>query len=164
MSAVATIPLAGGERDRQSGQTDDHDTQIRQCTDCGSSKRIAEFAVDRSLTGGRRSMCCVCRARYDHERYLERTPGESDYKHRAAKFGLPINLEAFRRIDMIDRYGDACVYCRGPFESTDHILCVAAGGPHNLTNVVPCCNSCNSRKYWTVDRHLIAAFRRSRLA
>lgn len=159
MSVGVTIPLAGGEGDRQSGQTGDHDTRNKTCTSCRSSKPLVDFAVDRSVPGGRRNMCSACRARYDRERYRDRTPGEIDYKRRARKYGMKIVLDRFRRVDMINRYGNACVYCRGPFEATDHVLCVAAGGPHTLENVVPCCESCNIRKFWSVDRYLINIYR-----
>lgn len=159
MSVDVTIPLAGGEGDHQAGQTDDYGTRRRICTSCGSSKRFVDFAIDRTVADGRRSVCASCRAAYDHDRYLHRTPGEIDYKRRARDYGNAVVLESFQRQDMIDRYGDACVYCGGFFEVTDHILCVAAGGSHTLENVVPSCTDCNVRKYWNIDRHLIKIVR-----
>jgi 5-methylcytosine-specific restriction endonuclease McrA len=72
-------------------------------------------------------------------------------------------VEPFSRTEVIKRYGDRCAYCTpGDFESLDHFVPVAAGGPHTLDNVRPSCRSCNSTKYWSDDEPLIREIRQSR--
>jgi 5-methylcytosine-specific restriction endonuclease McrA len=46
-------------------------------------------------------------------------------------------------------YGHKCVYCSGKPKrlEKDHIIPVSRGGHHTASNVVPCCRSCNSKKY-----------------
>lgn len=45
-------------------------------------------------------------------------------------------------------YGHRCVYCGRKMQrlTMDHILPLAKGGSHTLSNVVPACRSCNARK------------------
>lgn len=44
----------------------------------------------------------------------------------------------------------ACHYCKAVSPGTDmeidHVIPMSAGGPHDLTNLVVCCKSCNSSK------------------
>lgn len=53
-------------------------------------------------------------------------------------------------IQQLFAVASVCPYCAGlldPREKTlDHILPLARGGAHSLTNVVVCCRSCNSKK------------------
>ena len=45
-------------------------------------------------------------------------------------------------------YDSRCVYCRRKLKklTQDHIIPVSKGGKHTIENVVPSCQSCNSRK------------------
>lgn len=88
---------------------------------------------------------------------------ENSYRTRCRKLGLDPIIVSFTREKLIAKYGDRCFYCDdGAFEVLDHHLCVAAGGPHTLANVRPCCQACNIRKGLTTDRVDIAAFRKTR--
>lgn len=42
--------------------------------------------------------------------------------------------------------GYECVWCGGPFECVDHVVASAIGGSDELSNLVPACRDCNSRK------------------
>ena len=43
--------------------------------------------------------------------------------------------------------GYVCTYCGSPNANTaDHIVPIAKGGTHDLSNLVACCLSCNSTK------------------
>lgn len=50
-------------------------------------------------------------------------------------------------LGLVDAYGGRCAYCdeTGPM-TIDHILAVALGGEHSLTNVAPACRPCNLKK------------------
>lgn len=45
-------------------------------------------------------------------------------------------------------YGHRCVYCGQKMErlTMDHLTPISQGGEHTMSNVVPACKSCNSRK------------------
>lgn len=81
------------------------------------------------------------------------------YLRRCAKLGLTPVVEPFTRTDLVDRHGGQCVYCTGTFECTDHVIAVAAGGPHTLANVVPSCRPCNVSKLHAIDFPLIRLVR-----
>jgi 5-methylcytosine-specific restriction endonuclease McrA len=135
--------------------TDTNPTSTRICIKCSREKPLTAFAVDRSKRDGRRTVCAECRAGYD---------SEIDYRRRSRKHGPEPVVVPFTRTQLIKRYGNRCVYCpTGLFETTDHVLCVAAGGHHTLDNVVPCCAGCNRRKRWEIDEQRIRDFRSRRL-
>lgn len=54
---------------------------------------------------------------------------------------------------VVARYGGLCAYCRvRPWEHQEHVIPLARGGAHAITNVVPACADCNQRKgtkVWT---------------
>jgi 5-methylcytosine-specific restriction endonuclease McrA len=72
---------------------------------------------------------------------------ENNRKRRALQKSA--SVEAFTQSQLEDHMqslGYRCVYCGGPFESIDHDIPLCRGGPHALSNLVPSCTSCNSRK------------------
>jgi 5-methylcytosine-specific restriction endonuclease McrA len=48
------------------------------------------------------------------------------------------------REQVFRRDGRVCWRCHGYADSVDHILAVALGGSHALSNLRPACTSCNS--------------------
>ena len=70
---------------------------------------------------------------------------EAGYRRRAREYGYEPRVESFTREALIEKWGDACVYCGGPFEELDHHIPVAHGGPHTLQNARPSCTPCNRR-------------------
>lgn len=50
---------------------------------------------------------------------------------------------------IVNHYGHRCVYCGRKMKrlSQDHIIPLSQGGSHTLSNVVPACRSCNSKKH-----------------
>jgi 5-methylcytosine-specific restriction endonuclease McrA len=42
------------------------------------------------------------------------------------------------------RYGRQCWRCGRPANSVDHVVAVVLGGTHDLSNLRPCCQHCNS--------------------
>jgi HNH endonuclease len=132
-------------------RTDHQPTATRTCTKCSTQKPLEAFAKDQSRPAGRRSVCAECRADYDRE---------ADYRRRSRKHGHEPMVVPFTTRQVVERYGDRCIYCgTGPFEHIDHVRCVAAGGHHTLENAVPCCAACNRRKQHNYDALLIRVFR-----
>lgn len=156
MTNVKKIRPGGNEADQVvSGTSGCESTAVRMCRQCRDAKPLTAFAVDRSKADGRRGLCACCRAAHDRPR-----GSETNYRERCRAYGFEPVVEPFTREQQIERYEDRRVYCRtGAFETSDHILCVAAGGHHILENVVPCCASCNRLKYSVIDWHLIRVFR-----
>jgi len=71
-------------------------------------------------------------------------------RRRARKANAPLNdLSAAQWKEIKLAYGHRCVYCGKKMQrlTQDHIIPLAHGGSHTLANVVPACQSCNSRKY-----------------
>lgn len=54
--------------------------------------------------------------------------------------------EEYTEAEVIEIWGDACVYCGGPFEHLDHVHPISKGGSDTLDNVVPSCAPCNYSK------------------
>lgn len=70
-------------------------------------------------------------------------------RYRARKNGAPRNdLTAAQWRAIKAHYGHRCVYCGRTMArlTMDHIVPLSQGGAHTLQNVVPACQSCNSRK------------------
>ena len=70
-------------------------------------------------------------------------------RRRAAKLGAPIRdftRQQWKQIQLA--YGMCCAYCgvRPKHLTQDHIIPLAKGGSHTASNIVPACQSCNSKK------------------
>jgi 5-methylcytosine-specific restriction endonuclease McrA len=90
----------------------------------------------------------VCRSFYRKE-----NPEKAravDQRARAKRTQAPVNdFTAQQWREMQAAYEHRCVYCgkRGKGKLTmDHIQPLSKGGSHTLSNIVPACKSCNSRK------------------
>ena len=71
-------------------------------------------------------------------------------KRYAAKCNAPINdLTAKQWEDIKAAYKNACAYCGRKMKrlEQDHITPLSKGGSHTLSNIVPACRSCNSKKF-----------------
>ena len=81
----------------------------------------------------------------------------------AKKYGLKGKLTLAEVTGMFERYDDKCFYCgvklvdailheRHPADrSVDHFIPFSAGGKNVISNVRPCCFSCNLLKYRDVE-------------
>ena len=48
---------------------------------------------------------------------------------------------------ILQYYGESCVYCGGQATGFDHLHPVVRGGLTDFYNLAPACGSCNSRKW-----------------
>ncbi|MBU1028512.1 MAG: HNH endonuclease [Nanoarchaeota archaeon] len=71
-----------------------------------------------------------------------------NHKRRAAITGAIADLtdKQWKWIKMV--YENRCVYCNRQMKriTMDHILPLSRGGIHTMNNIVPACQSCNSKK------------------
>ena len=69
-------------------------------------------------------------------------------RRRAAKLAAPrVDFTAAEWEQLKQQYHNQCAYCDATVSLTqDHIVPLSKGGSHTLTNILPACQSCNSRK------------------
>lgn len=73
----------------------------------------------------------------------------SNDRRRAAKASaLRNDLTAAQWHTIKEHYGHRCVYCDRKMQrlTQDHITPLSKGGSHTMSNIVPACQSCNSKK------------------
>ena len=102
--------------------------------------------------------------RFDHPEYVKQyhkqyrqTPGGKANKQRArtkrrAREREIINtLTAQEWLDILEEYNYRCAYCGIEFDyenlpTRDHVIPISKGGDNTKENVIPACQSCNSKK------------------
>lgn len=58
------------------------------------------------------------------------------------------DLTAKEWLELLEHNGNKCGYCGGSDNlSQDHAVPLTRGGDHTLTNIIPSCRPCNSRKH-----------------
>ncbi len=68
-------------------------------------------------------------------------------RRRARKAGNGGSHTLAERREKFAQCGGVCFYCRKPGKLTeDHLIPISRGGTDNIDNIVPACQSCNSRK------------------
>ena len=87
------------------------------------------------------------------KKYHEEHPEQSHFHsllRRARKSQAPgngVTIKQWRFVKTL--YKDCCVYCgkKSKRLTMDHVVALACGGAHDITNIVPACRSCNSKKH-----------------
>lgn len=89
---------------------------------------------------------------------------EHAYRYRARQFGFEPVVESFTRDALINRWGDACHHCGGPFEQLDHYpVPMFRGGEHSLENCRPSCARCNtSRNQYAQSLESVVVWQKNR--
>lgn len=97
-----------------------------------------------------------CRQRRQEEKARRTEAGrrkrlEDDAEHqrqrRASKLRTQVESISLSRLnERAAVFGHRCAYCRGPHEHWDHVIPLARGGRHILSNLRPSCASCNLHK------------------
>jgi 5-methylcytosine-specific restriction endonuclease McrA len=70
-------------------------------------------------------------------------------RRRAVEKGAQVrDLTAEQWLAIKELFGNCCAYCGRQMQrlTQDHVIPLTKGGNHTATNVVPACQSCNSRK------------------
>lgn len=135
--------------------------RVKHCKRCDSFKPADEFGPDKRTRCGLTAYCRKC----DLERRAGYKPPSGStwrkaYWARCRDYGIAPVTELFDRDDLVARDGELCAECGAegvPLE-LDHVIPVAAGGPHTLANVRLVDAACNRRKGATSDRALVDEF------
>ncbi len=48
--------------------------------------------------------------------------------------------------DLMEKFGGICAYCPKKANGIDHVVPIRRGGTNDISNILPCCYSCNSLK------------------
>lgn len=99
----------------------------------------------------------LCRKHYDagRGRRWSDTPEASRLRaklRRARSKGAQGNHTEAEWQAVLAEFGGGCAYCPATAETKDHVVPLASGGSHDISNIVPACRSCNSSKQ---DKKLI---------
>jgi 5-methylcytosine-specific restriction endonuclease McrA len=74
----------------------------------------------------------------------------AEERRRARKAKSPMNdLTTVQWQERLHEYNNHCAYCLAPLgdePTMDHMTPLSRGGDHTLSNVVPACGTCNSKK------------------
>lgn len=132
----------------------------KHCWKCRRDVPIERFGRDSSRYDGRAAICVSCRrpprqlplltrtqAEYERGRYATDSRYREDRRQRAhaRKRGTaPMPWDGIEALT--ERFGGRCAYCPAPATTWDHIVPVSKGGRTAPGNMLPACNSCNSRK------------------
>lgn len=145
------------------------------CERCKSFALSDDFVPDRRTSHGLGAWCRACdNARNRGKVAKPETSWRRSYRQRCRQYRIAYSEEPFTREQIVERDGNGCAEC-GVLASADskmvldHIVPVAAGGPHTLANVQILCGGpsgrgggCNGRKGRTSDRALIAGYKRGK--
>lgn len=118
---------------------------------CGQFLKAYEFYTHKSSITGIRSLCKTC-----HSAVVMRTRDpekcrvsriRSEARRRARKIGVPADVLRRQFDELSVLWGDSCLKCGSVDHlAWDHIVPLARGGPHRVTNLQRLCRQCNSRK------------------
>jgi hypothetical protein len=175
----ATIPCPGSRPLHLGGVMMSQNISQKRCPQCGETKDISEFPVNRKSKDGHHSWCKLCcrtksSEAYDKpqtkQRVLDYQKERYDSLKGLVEFREPRNIHSgywlnLRRADffgvsgtytvqecndLMADYGGRCAYC-GSKEKVgfDHIVPLSRGGSNSIDNMVPCCKECNKSKHAT---------------
>lgn len=115
----------------------------KQCRDCKEIKLLAEFIKNKKLKSGIDSLCLVC-----NRKRVKEDKKKTKRRHSSKK--RPSTPNIYREIilsSLIERDGFNCGICHKSLEGSalhfDHIIPVALGGKHILSNIQLTHANCN---------------------
>ena len=90
--------------------------------------------------------------RYNQTSKGKATKQRAKIKRRTNLGNVVNTLTAEEWIDILKEYKFKCAYCGREFtlfdrETRDHVIPISKGGDNTKENVVPACQSCNSKKF-----------------
>ncbi len=132
---------------------------------------LGDYYVCKRRAQGYPSLCLACKSHVSRvafedyreqaiavmEEYCQNRNAPSN-KHRAAQVvgcqrywarrrGAKGRVTATEWQAILESYEGRCAYCGSQGRTQDHVVPISRGGTHTADNVVPACQSCNSRKH-----------------
>ena len=139
-------------------------TEIKICSSCKKEKKREEFHRKTCAIDGLCESCKTCR-KQQHQRLLEKRRDsnlQNTRKRRARK--RDNGSTGFTKAHLVllqEKQGATCPYCatyrqgqrphrislsRRASYHIDHVVPIAKGGTHDITNLILCCPECNLKK------------------
>src|SRR3990167_6068733 len=138
---------------------------MKRCPRCGELKPFSEFHRSRANRDGLFGYCKPCKIAYNTDsvrknmpafmrrlrRYWQTPTGKAmrraAVRNRRARLPGPIGWTDLELL--YDAHDRRCVYCGKKCDPTmDHFVPLDLGGPHEISNIVHACSSCNSHKIY----------------
>jgi 5-methylcytosine-specific restriction endonuclease McrA len=125
--------------------------KVAKCGTCGETKPLSEFHKHSARTTGTDYKCKSCKLSYQRTAKGRDVFRFSNAKRQAHKKQLPVSLSTQEWNAILEHYGHCCAYCGKPESEAgtlaqEHVYPLSRGGGYTVTNIVPACKTCNSRK------------------
>lgn len=142
------------EFDSCSSHNSQYDKLMVQCDLFAITRRFGGWGARLAMLGPRiefppnKKICIISDMRMTERAGYQRFHG---LKYRAKKLGGRVEFTLGEFCDWFDAHaGDVCG-CGAPAAEVDHVLPVARGGRHTLTNLQKLCRLCNTKKWRWLD-------------
>lgn len=125
----------------------------KMCSKCGLEKEHKDFNKDLRNKRSIKSLCRDCQKkaniayRTSYNGIIRRAFHATRF--RAKKYGVSDDLTFEQLRDIFDFFGGICAYCDQKLEDTpsvDHIIPFSKNGSNTASNIVICCQRCNTAK------------------
>ena len=138
------------------------------CAKCGHPRQLSEFRRHAKARDGRHSWCKPCHRAHDANYRARNRDSLLAYKqrwHRTREVEIDTKVIANGRRNARNRgctvigfsrrdwealkaaFQGRCAYCGAKTKvGIDHVVPLSRHGEHNISNIVPCCVDCNTKK------------------
>jgi len=101
------------------------------------------------------------RERYNKSEEGKASRQRGDFMRRVKMGEIISTLTSKEWLDILERYNYRCAYCDVEFEvenmpTKDHVIPISRGGGNTKENIVPACQTCNSKKHNKLDYNILA--------
>lgn len=124
---------------------------MRKCIKCEAVKPLTSFVKEKRNKDGVAGTCKSCR---NAERFTSPIPHKAFWRlnEKQKKYNIDIETDKHEITQVFDMFTGHCTYCNVK-ESEDtgtlqleHIIPMARGGRHHVSNLVIACKRCNAKK------------------
>lgn len=124
-------------------------SEKRTCRNCGETKPIELFEVDKRAKGGITTRCKACKFKSNNKA----SKAFRRLYERQNKYPIPVNVTRQDVEAIFTIFDGRCAYClceeseeTGTF-NLEHVIPLARNGTHEVSNLVISCRKCNRQKW-----------------